>query len=83
MSYARIPPRPPASLRSWDAAHEHPGSEHSLSANAEAWRRLAVVGYRRAAQMVRATQGDDASRDAADEDRTPSADTHQSGFQSL
>ncbi|CAM8630837.1 hypothetical protein MCEMSEM22_00535 [Comamonadaceae bacterium] len=83
MSYARIPPTPPARPSSGDASHVHTGVEQPLSANAEAWRRLAVVGYHRAAEMVRANQPASDSHDADISTDAPAADAHQSGFQSL
>ncbi|ARV18735.1 hypothetical protein AEP_01791 [Curvibacter sp. AEP1-3] len=83
MSFARIPPNSPAPPRSRDAAHEHPGVEQTLSANAEAWRRLAIVGYHRASELVRARQPASAPHDPADGHEAPSSDPHQSGFQNL
>ena len=83
MSYARIPPTAPARPRSGDAVHGHTSAEQPLSANAEAWRRLAVVGYHRAAEIVRAKQPVSGSHDADESTDALSADAHQSGFQSL
>jgi hypothetical protein len=83
MSFARIPPTPTARPHSRDAAHEHPGGEQPLSANAEAWRRLAVVGYHRASELVRAKQPVSVPHEPADDHEAPSSDPHQSGFQSL
>nr|WP_315465125.1 hypothetical protein [uncultured Rhodoferax sp.] len=87
MSYACSSPTPPAQQGGRDAAQEQAGGEHHLSANAEAWRRLAVVGYHRAAAMVRAKQPASPPHDAGDTDDNrsdaPPADAHQSGFQSL
>lgn len=67
----------------WRAAQ----SAHTpLSPNAQAWRRLAVEGYHRTAELVRATcsaplQADE--HDEADARDNATADAHHSGFQSL
>ncbi len=83
MSYARIPPTAPARPRSGDAVHGHTSAEQPLSANAEAWRRLAVVGYHRAAEMVRANQPASDAHAADVSTDALSTDAHQSGFQNL
>ncbi len=75
MSYVRVPPASSAAPRAAEAA---------LSANAQAWRRLATVGYHRTAEMVRATQPASLVREPDPATESPTTgDAHQSGFQSL
>ncbi|WP_138514419.1 hypothetical protein [Rhodoferax bucti] len=82
MSYAepRLPPS--AAPRSAPAQRALQPGHHTLSANAEAWRRLAKEGYHRTAELVRATCPAPLRAEADGHEHSP-ADTHQSGFQSL
>lgn len=87
MSYARIPAIPSAAPAATsnlaDTAHDPHAPEQPLSANAQAWRRLAQVGYHRTAELVRATQPAGLSHEAT-HDLTPHTDNaHHSGFQGL
>lgn len=82
MSYHRTPTPAPAAAREEDSDGQH--AEHFLSANAQAWRRLATVGYHRTAELVRATRTTGPAPDDTHPDTDPrSGDTHHSGFQGL
>ncbi len=85
MSYGRTPSSAPAATRSTRAAEQHADhTEHPLTANAQAWRRLATVGYHRTAELVRATQpAVHAPDDPLHETDLAADDKHHSGFQGL
>ena len=84
MSYAETRSPPPAGTRSAELRRAEQAGHHALSPNAQAWRRLAIEGYHRTAELVRATrpaplqaEGEGHNRANAD------SDAHHSGFQSL
>ena len=61
----------PAALRSTEVRRATQPSHHTLSANAQAWRRLAVEGYHRTAELVRATRPVPLQADATGRERAP------------
>jgi hypothetical protein len=85
MSYGRTPSPAPTAGRGELAVGQHAHhAEHPLTANAQAWRRLATVGYHRTAELVRATRPNVQTPDDALQDADTSAeDKHHSGFQGL
>lgn len=65
---------PPASSTTDDSRSEELARHHAqLSANAQAWRRLALEGYGRTAAKVRATQPAALQRDRDDDELSDSA----------
>jgi hypothetical protein len=63
-------------------AQDKPGEAH-LSANAQAWRRWALVGYRRNPESVHTGRAEAADTERQDDESGRSDDGHHSGFQGL
>jgi hypothetical protein len=61
---------------------DKPGEAH-LSANAQAWRRWALVGNQRTTELMRIGRPEAADTERQDDESGRSDDGHHSGFQGL